>query len=104
MEVYTEKDWKLFKKKLGSWQEHYIEKLIEQYKKILDSDSMASEKFWKLEKRIYRDKKKTGVLARDVCRSNMPYHILNLLQEKAITFDDLEEFSDDFKGLCAREV
>ena len=27
-----EKDWKLFKKKLGGWQEAYMDKLIEEYR------------------------------------------------------------------------
>ena len=31
-----EKDWKLFRKKLGSWQEAYMDKLIEEYKDILN--------------------------------------------------------------------
>ena len=30
-----EKDWKLFRKKLGSWQEAYMDRLIEEYKDIL---------------------------------------------------------------------
>ena len=40
----NEKDWKLFKQKLPNWQELYMEKLIEQYKTILNSDKIASEK------------------------------------------------------------
>jgi hypothetical protein len=32
-----EKDWKLFKKKLGGWQEAYMDRLIEEYKDILNS-------------------------------------------------------------------
>ena len=35
-----EKDWKLFRKKLGSWQEAYMDKLIEEYDlKIIISSS-----------------------------------------------------------------
>ena len=30
-----EKDWKLFKKKLGGWQEAYMDRLIEEYKDCL---------------------------------------------------------------------
>ena len=30
-----EKDWKLFRKKLGRWQEAYMDKLVEEYKSIL---------------------------------------------------------------------
>ena len=31
-----EKDWTLFKKKLGGWQEAYMDKLVEEYKSILN--------------------------------------------------------------------
>lgn len=36
-----EKDWKLFKKKLGGWQEAYMDRLIEEYKDILNSDASS---------------------------------------------------------------
>ncbi len=39
-----EKDWKLFKKKLGGWQESYMDRLIEAYKDILNSDALSSDK------------------------------------------------------------
>lgn len=41
-----EKDWKLFRKKLGSWQEAYMDKLVEEYKSILNSDALSSDKYW----------------------------------------------------------
>ena len=31
-----EKDWKLFRKKLGGWQESYMDKLVEEYKSIME--------------------------------------------------------------------
>jgi len=48
-----EKDWKLFRKKLGSWQEAYMDKLVEEYKSILNSDALSSDKYWSLRKKIY---------------------------------------------------
>ena len=92
-----EKDWKLFKKKLGSWQEAYMDKLIEEYKDILNSDTSSSDKYWALRKKIYEDYKSPGVLARDVSRSNMFIILLGLLRDEAITMDDLDEFSDELK-------
>ena len=92
-----EKDWKLFKKKLGSWQESYMDKLIEEYKDILNSDTSSSDKYWSLRKKIYEDYKSPGVLARDVSRSNMFIILLGLLRDEAITMDDLDEFSDELK-------
>ena len=88
-----EKDWKLFKKKLGGWQEAYMDRLIEEYKDILNSDASSSDKY----KKIYDDYKSPGVLARDVSRSNMFIILLGLLRDEAITMDDLDEFSDELK-------
>ena len=92
-----EKDWKLFKKKLGGWQEVYMDKLIEEYKSILNSDVSSFDKYCTLRKKIYDDYKSPGVLARDVSRSNMLWILLGLLRDEAITMDDLDEFSDELK-------
>ena len=92
-----EKDWKLFRKKLGRWQEAYMDKLVEEYKSILNSDALSSDKYWALRKKIYEDYKSPGVLARDVSRSNMFIILLGLLRDEAITMDDLDEFSDELK-------
>lgn len=59
--------------------------------------SYDSEKFWTLEKRIRQDKKACGVQC-DMSRSNQFNIMVSLLFEGAITFDDLEEFSDDLKN------
>lgn len=92
-----EKDWTLFKKKLGGWQKAYMDRLIEEYKDILNSDASSSDKYWSLRKKIYDDYKSPGVLARDVSRSNMFIILLGLLRDEAITMDDLDEFSDELK-------
>ena len=92
-----EKDWKLFKKKLGGWQEAYMDRLIEEYKDILNSDASSFDKYCTLRKKIYDDYKSPGVLARDVSRSNMFIILLGLLRDEAITMDDLDEFSDELK-------
>lgn len=41
---FTEKDWKLFRNKIGKWQENYIDRLNEEYIKILRQDKNPSEK------------------------------------------------------------
>ena len=92
-----EKDWKLFRKKLGGWQEAYMDKLVEEYKDILNSDASSFDKYSTLRKKIYDDYKSPGVLARDVSRSNMFIILLGLLRDGAITMDDLDEFSDELK-------
>ena len=54
----------------------------------------ASDKFWELEKRLRKDKKRVGVVA-DVSRSEMYYNLLYLLDDKTITLEDLAGFSPD---------
>lgn len=94
--MFTEKDWKLFRSKIGGWQEGYMDKLNNSYIELLRGDGNPSEKFLELEKRIRTDKNKTGVRA-EISRSELIYNILSLLHEGAISMDDLEEFSDELK-------
>ena len=101
---FTESDWKLFRQKTADWQEAYIAKLNRKYIEILNSDKLASEKFWEIEKRIRKDKNNAGVML-EMRRSDFISNILELLREKVIIIDDLEEFSDELKQtvklLCA---
>lgn len=96
MNKFSEKDWKLFRNKISDRQEAYMEKLNKEYIVLLSGEGNASDKFWKLEKRIREDKKDCGVQC-EMSRSNQFYIMLSLLNEGAITFDDLEDFSDDLK-------
>lgn len=93
---FTEKDWKLFRSKIADWQESYMDRLNGQYMEILSENANSSDKFWKLDKRIKEDKKKAGVQVR-MSRSNLIYNIISLLNEGAINFEDLEDFSDGLK-------
>lgn len=93
---FTEKDWKLFRSKIADWQEAYMNRLNREYIAILSEDASPSDKFWKLDKRIKEDKKKAGVELR-MSRSNLIYNIISLLNEGAISFEDLEDFSDGLK-------
>ena len=96
MRNFSEKDWKLFRKKLPGWQEAYMQRLCQEYIELLSSDIKASERFWELEKKIKADRKKTGVVA-TMSRSKMIFNIADLVYDGAISMDDLEEFSDDAK-------
>ena len=96
MRDFSEKDWKLFRKKLPGWQEAYMNRLCREYIDLLSSDIKASNRFWELEKRIKDDRKKTGVVA-TMSRSKMIFNIADLVYDGAISMDDLEEFSDDVK-------
>lgn len=96
MNRFSEKDWKIFRSKIAAWQEAYMEKLNKEYIDLLNGEERASEKFWALEKRIKEDKKDCGVQC-EMSRSNQFYIMLSLLNEGAITMDDLDDFSDDLK-------
>ena len=42
-------DWKLFREKIGDWQENYMERLEQEYISLLSDDgNLASDKFWEL--------------------------------------------------------
>ena len=100
MNRFSEKDWKLFRKKLPDWQEAYMDKLNKEYIELLIAEGNASDKFWALEKRIRQDKKDCGVQC-EMSRSNQFYNMLSLLNEGVITLNDLEEFSGDLKETMA---
>ena len=98
MNIYepSKADWKLFRERLPEWQEKYMARLCDEYAAILTGRDRGSEAFWAIDKRIREDKKRPGVMA-EVKRSEMPWIILGLLQDDAITMDDLDGFSDDLK-------
>lgn len=56
MNDISKSDWQLFNKLLPEWQERYMNRLNHEYKRILDGDDSATNKFWKLEKRIKADR------------------------------------------------
>ena len=93
----SEEDWKLFREKLPLWQEAYIDKLNQEYIKILTSSESSSERFWKLEAKINSDKRKTGVTC-DMRRSKMIENILSLIRENVIGIEELSDFSDELKA------
>ncbi len=94
--MYTvkEQDWKLFRKKLPLWQEAYMDKLNQEYIRLLSGEGLASDKFWELEKRIREDKRSIGVVA-DMRRSQMYSNLLSLLANEIIQEDDLDGFSEE---------
>lgn len=93
---FKESDWKLFRERVPYWQEAYIAKLNCKYIEILNSDKLDSEKFWEIEKRINSDKNSAGVII-EMRRSELITNILELLSERVIAPNDLEEFSDELK-------
>ena len=93
----TKSDWKLFQEKLPEWQEAFMDKLNHEYIEILNGDGQPSDRFWNLDDRIKKDKRLTGVVCRDMEKSNMFEDIMSLIAEQAISADDLSEFSDELQ-------
>ena len=92
----SEKDWKLFRKKVPQWQEAYMDRLNREYIAILSGNEKPSEKFWNLYDRINADVNCVGVQIR-MSRSRMIQNIISLINEGAITLDDLSDFSNDLR-------
>lgn len=103
MNRFSEKDWKIFRNRIAGWQEAYMDKLNKEYIEILSGEGNPSDKFWTLEKRIREDKKDCGVQC-EMSRSNQFYIMMSLLDEGAITVDDLDDFSDDLKDIIGHFV
>ena len=97
MEV-SKKDWKLFRACIGEWQEAYMERLTKEYIDLLsgDENENATDKFWKLEERIKKDKKHPGVML-ELSKENMIFDIVTLINRDVITVVDLKDFSDELK-------
>ena len=95
MEV-SKSDWKLFRARIGDWQETYMGRLVKEYMDLLEGEENASDKFWNLEERIKKDKKHPGVMI-ELSKGNRVYDIVALLNSGVITTADLEGFSDELK-------
>lgn len=97
MENCKESDWNLFRVKIIEWQNRYIERVNKKISKILIDEKLSTaERFWKAEKVINREKKSTGVII-EMSRSTFKLNLLRLLKEKAITLDDLSDFSSELQ-------
>ena len=71
-------------------------KLNKEYIQLLLQDKPASSLFWELEKRIKQDKTSPGVIL-ELARSKVVTNLVGLINDKVITFEDLNDFSDELK-------
>ena len=105
MNDISKSDWQLFNKLLPKWQERYMNRLNQEYKRILDGDGSAANKFWTLEKQIKADRKSPEVLV-EVSKRSMFQTLLQLLSENVITDEDLtglsKELRDDINTVIKR--
>ncbi len=97
MNDITKSDWTIFKKKLAVWQNNHMQHLLDEYSQIINGKGEPVDKFWKLEKRIYLDKRHKGVIC-DLRRSAVLDNLLSLLFERVITTDDLKDFSEELQN------
>ena len=91
-----ESDWKLFRKLLPEWQERFIGRFLGEYSTMLAGQGLASDRFWRLQKRLQKDVRKVGVCA-EMRRSVMDMNLRSLLLEGAISKDDLDGFSEELR-------
>ena len=93
MEI-SKADWKLFQDRLRLWQENYMERLIEEYVKMLQGPENASSKFWQLERKLKSDRLNPGVsLVLD--KQEVINDIANMVKIGVITIADLEGFREE---------
>ena len=88
----NESDWKLFRKRLPEWQERCMEQLAESYAALLAGPGKASDKFWELEKRLRKDKKRVGV------DTEFP----GILRVECVLSIDESSYSPGFLGISNR--
>ena len=87
-------DWKLFRDRIGTWQENYMEQLCEEYVDLLQNNEPASKRFWNIEARVNRDKRLPGVQLR-LQKKNVDVDLMRLYKLGIINETDLEGFSDE---------
>ena len=90
----TKADWKLFRERLPEWQEKYMDKLTKEYIALLQDNEVPSSKFWALDERIKNDKRKPGVRL-ELNKRDVDMDLVRLVSDDAITFEDLDCFSED---------
>lgn len=97
MYEFREEDWQAFRKNVPVWQERFMTSLIGEYTRMMMGEGKGSDKFWMLKERIDEDVKKKGVQI-EMRRSRMTSNLVSLLEEGAITMEDLVVFTDELRS------
>ena len=92
----TKADWKLFRERIGDWQEAHMEKLNKEYVELLSGNGPASKKFWNLKERIDKDRRTPGVQL-TLEKSELDWDLVRLMKDGVITAEDLKGFSEELK-------
>lgn len=88
----TASDWELCCEYAKKWQEHYIDRLIQGYIIMLNSDEKAENRFRKLEKQVMEDRNKPGVVIQ-LQRAEAIWNIAALVEQGVITLEELNGFN-----------
>ena len=75
-------------------------RLLGEYSTMIAGQGLASDRFWRLQERLQKDVRKTGVRT-EMKRSVMIMNLRSLLREGAISKDDLDGFSEELRQLLA---
>ena len=91
MSRFSEEDWQLFCRKIPNWRKAYMASLSSLVHDIPEGQ-------WAV--KAYRhDQKLPNIGKINMTIETMPTIIMSLLDEKSITLNDLEDFSDDLQGI-----
>ena len=71
-----------------------MEKLNKEYIELLNGDERPSHKFWTLYERMNKDKKKPGVCL-EMIRQDVVLCLASLINDGAISYADLDGFSEE---------
>ena len=100
MYEFKESDWKLFRTKIPAWRENFMARLCNEYVDLLRSDALPSARFWGLDERIRKDRRKMDGFV-DLRRSRMLESIGCMFADGIISHSDLDGFSEDLRQTLA---
>lgn len=93
---YTERDWRLFSRKVDQWVERYYRIKNEDYRRILDGKSLDSKKWWNLHKQMKKDIHFLDE-ATEMSRSHLVQDLLYFYISGTISREELRAFSEDMQ-------
>ena len=100
---YTERDWRLFSRKVDEWVERYYRIKNEDYRRILDGKSLDSRKWWNLHKQMKQDIHFLDE-ATEMSRSHLVQDLLYFYISGTISREELRGFSEDMQQSVMREL
>ena len=91
--LWTDEDWNLYQARRSVWRKGYMKKLLDNYRKIIDSAEDPEVTFWKLRNRLAEDTEHVGVSA-DMRKSQLIPTMAVLLHKGIIRKEELKDYSE----------